>query len=144
MICRSQNRSALTCSRWQFLTLAASLPAPPAAETTSHNPPGPQSSSAYLRETTSQAVNGFKGKQGGEKGSWSRLMLTKRNPDVHVGKCWWPVGPGEITAVYLRGAQQGAGLGVKQRLSHIWYEVSVTYWCSVLLYPRYCEWHSGN
>lgn len=46
-------------------------------------------------------------------------MLTKRNPDVHVGKCRRPVGPGEVTAVYLRRATEQTGLGVRQRLSHV-------------------------
>lgn len=34
------------------------------------------------------------------------LTLTKRNLDVHIRERWWSIGPGEITASYLRNIEQ--------------------------------------
>lgn len=43
-------------------------------------------------------------KQIGRGGTSHRLMLTERNLDVHIRKRWQSIGPGEITARYLRKA----------------------------------------
>lgn len=51
---RKEWRCDWTCSRWLSPTLSASLPMLPATETISHNPPGPQSWSVYLRGSMRQ------------------------------------------------------------------------------------------
>lgn len=93
-------------------------------------------------------------------------MLTKRNLDVHIRKCWRSIGPGEITASYLRTVQTD----VKQRLTHSQVSVSsnpskimqsgseaIRSKCDLILinfmqedtgaihlHPRYCKRHTEN
>lgn len=79
------------------------------------------------------------------------LKLTKRNIDVHITKCWRSIGPGEITASYLRKASQRltyclSSMNISsiqndaQWLPFIHFKILVLSTCS----PRYCEWQTEN